>query len=280
MTIKPITNKQIVSGQQNRGKQTSTRNTTNRSGNSRKSITPGLDITKGYSITLKDIDTAILSHVKKVMRPQIKEANEVIKVPVIYGNEERWKSARKNGFLKDKQGAFMLPLIMLKRTDIGKNELSTQAFKHDVKREHIEVVRNSQWSKKNRYDRFSVITGQKPQYENLVTGMPDFADITYEFVLWTNFIEQMNPLIEMFIEQSNKYWGNSEQYKFLSSMDTITDASEINQNGERFIKSTFSLTVSSYLLPEEINSVVTGKISNLQKKLTPSRVVFGTEIDL
>ena len=110
--------------------------------------------------------------------------------------------------------------------------------------------------------------------------MPDFADITYEFVLWTNFIEQMNPLIEMFIEQGNKYWGNSEQYKFLSSIDTITDASEINQNGERFIKSTFSLTVSSYLLPEEINSVVTGKISNLQKKLTPSRVVFGTEIDL
>ena len=247
---------------------------------SRKSITPGLDITKGYSITLKDIDTAILSHVKEVMRPQIKEANEVIKVPVIYGNEERWKSARKNGFLKDKQGAFMLPLIMLKRTDISKNTLSTQGFEHDVKREHIEVVRNSQWSKKNRYDRFSVLTGQKPQYENLVTGMPDFADITYEFVLWTNFIEQMNPLVEMFMEQSNKYWGNSEQYKFLSSMDTITDASEINQNGERFIKSTFSLTVSSYLLPEEINSVVTGKISNLQKKLTPSRVVFGTEIDL
>ncbi len=280
MAIKPITNKQIVSGQQNRGKQTSTRNTTNRSGNSRKSIIPGLDITKGYSITLKDIDTAILSHVKKVMKPQIKEANEVIKVPVIYGNEERWKSARKNGFLKDKQGAFMLPLIMLKRTDIGKNTLSAQGFEHDVKREHVEVVRNSQWSKKNRYDRFSVLTGQKPQYENLVTGMPNFSDINYEFVLWTNFIEQMNPLVEMFIGQSNTYWGNSEQYKFLSSVDSITDASEMAQDGERFIKSTFSLKVGCYLLPEEINSVVTGKVSNLQKKLTPSRVVFGTEIDL
>ena len=119
----------------------------------------------------------------------------------------------------------MLPLIMLKRTDIGKNALSSQGFEHDVKREHIEVVRNSQWSKKNRYDRFSVLTGQKPQYENLVTGMPDFADITYEFVLWTNFIQQMNPFFEMFIVQRNTYWGNSEQYKFLSTIDTITDAS-------------------------------------------------------
>ena len=280
MAIKPITNKQIVSGQQNRGKQTSTRNITNRSGNSRKSIVPGLDITKGYSVTLKDVDTAILSHVKKVMKPKIKEANETINVNVMYGNEERWKAVRKNNVLRDKQGTLILPLIMLKRTDIARNELSGQAFKHDVKREHIEVIRNSQWSKKNRYDRFSVLTGQKPQYENLVTGMPDFADITYEFVLWTNFIEQMNPLIEMFIEQGNKYWGNSEQYKFLSSIESITDASEMNQNGERFIKSTFSLKVGCYLLPEEINSVVTGKISNLQKKLTPSRVVFGTEIDL
>ena len=280
MAIKPITNKQIVSGQQNRGKQTSTRNTTNRSGNSRKSIVPGLDITKGYSITLKDVDTAILSHVKKVMRPKIREANETIDVNVMYGNEERWKAVRKNNVLRDKQGTLILPLIMLKRTDIARNELSGQAFKHDIKREHIEVIRNSQWSKKNRYDRFSVLTGQKPQYETLVTGMPDFADITYEFVLWTNFIEQMNPLIEMFMEQSNQYWGNSEQYKFLSSIDSITDASEMNQDGERFIKSTFSLKVGCYLLPEEINSVVTGKISNLQKKLTPSRVVFGTEIDL
>ena len=280
MAIKPITNKQIVSGQQNRGKQTSTRNTTNRSGNSRKSIVPGLDITKGYSITLKDVDTAILSHVKKVMKPKIREANETIDVNVMYGNEERWKAVRKNNVLRDKQGTLILPLIMLKRTDIARNELSGQAFKHDVKREHIEVIRNSQWSKKNRYDRFSVLTGQKPQYENLVTGMPDFADITYEFVLWTNFIEQMNLLVEMFMEQSNKYWGNSEQYKFLSSIESITDASEMNLNGERFIKSTFSLKVSCYLLSEEINSVVTGKISNLQKKLTPSRVVFGTEIDL
>ena len=279
MAVKPITNKQIVSNP-NRGKQTSTRNTTNRSGNSSRSYVPGLDITKGYSITLKDVDTAILSHVKKVMRRKIREANETIDVNVMYGNEERWKAVRKNNVLRDKQGTLILPLIMLKRTDIARNELSGQAFKHDVKREHIEVIRNSQWSKKNRYDRFSVLTGQKPQYENLVTGMPDFADITYEFVLWTNFIEQMNPLIEMFMEQSNKYWGNSEQYKFLSSIESITDASEMNQNGERFIKSTFSLKVGSYLLPEEINSVVTGKISNLQKKLTPSRVVFGTEIDL
>ena len=119
--------------------------------------------------------------------------------------------------------------------------------------------------------------GDMQVYENLVTSIPNFVNITYEFVLWTNFIEQMNPLVEMFIDQSNTYWGDSERYKFNSVIDSVTDASEINQNGERFIKSTFELKVSSYLLTEDINSVVTNKISNMRKVLTPSRVVFGSE---
>ena len=51
-----------------------------------------------------------------------------------------------------------------------------------------------------------------PVYENIVTGMPDFTDITYEFVLWTNFIEQMNPLVETFADHNNTYWGASEEY--------------------------------------------------------------------
>ena len=45
MAVKPITNKQVVSSPNiNRGKQTSTRNTTNRSGNASRTITPGLNL--------------------------------------------------------------------------------------------------------------------------------------------------------------------------------------------------------------------------------------------
>ena len=45
--------------------------------------------------------------------------------------------------------------------------------------------------------------------------MPNYTDVTYEFVLWTNFIEQMNPIIESFVDQSHTYWGDSEKMKFL-----------------------------------------------------------------
>ena len=278
MAVKPITNKQVVSTANiNRGEQTSTRNITDRSSNSRQSIVPGNNLSENYAITLKDLDTSIISHIKDVMRPSVREANEIIKVPVMYGNEERWKSFRKRGVIRDKNGSYILPLVMLRRTNTERSTEMPMNFEHDVKRENIEVIRNSQWSKKNRYDRFSVLTGQKPQYENLITTMPNFVNITYEFVLWTSFIEQMNILVEDFVEQNNTYWGNTENYKFLCTMDAVSDASEVNQDGERFIKSTFSVITKAYLLPEETNSVITNKISNLKKKLTPSKVTFTEE---
>ena len=279
MAVKPITNKQVVSTANiNRGNQVSTRDKVVR-GNRQTSVTPGRDFTNNYSVTLKDIDTAILGYIKNIIKPKVREANENIDVTVMYGNEERWKSVRKRGVMRDRNGSIILPLIMLRRTNIERNSLSGQGFEHDVKGEQVQVVRNSSWSKTNRYDRFAVQTGMNPVYENIVTGMPDFTDITYEFVLWTNFIEQMNPLVETFIAQSNTYWGDSTDYKFLCSTDTITDASEMTADGERFVKSTFSIIAKAYLLPEYLNSIVTNKTAGLQKIITPSKVVFGYEGD-
>ena len=279
MAVNKITNKQVVSKETiNRANQVSTKNTTIR-GNRETTIVPGNNFSQNYSITLKDIDTSVLNHVKNVMKPIVKEANETFKIPVMYGNEERWKAVRKRGVVRDKNNALILPLIMLRRTEVARNDLSGQSFAHDVKNKHIDVVRNARWSKDNQYDRFSVQTGIKPAYENIVTSMPTYSDITYEFVLWTNFIDQMNPLVELFVDNSHTYWGNSENMKFMCTIDNISDASEMNQDGERFIKSTFSVTTKAYLLPEYLNSIVTNKVSNVRKQLTPSRVVFGFEGD-
>ena len=125
----------------------------------------------------------------------------------------------------------------------------------------------------------AVQTGKKPVIENLLTTMPNFVNVSYDFVLWTNYIEQMNPLVETFADHNNTYWGSSEDYKFLCSLDSISDASEVNAGEERLIKSTFSVNTSAYLLPEYTNSVVTNKISQVQKRLKPTEVVFGFEGD-
>ena len=280
MAVKPITNKQVVVGSNvNRGEQTSTKNLKDNSGNRSRSYIPGSNLSENYAITLKDVDTAVLNHVKNVMRPKIREANETIDVTVMYGNEERWKSVRKRGVMRDKNNSLLLPLIMLKRTTVERNTELLQGMEHDVKRQYAEVLRTSTWSKKNRYDRFAVQTGNQPIKQNILTTMPNFVNITYEFILWTNFIEQMNPLIESFVEQNYTYWGDTVDYKFLSTIDSISDASEMTVDTERIIKSSFSVITKAYLLPENTNSVVTNKISNIRKKLSPSRVVFGFEGD-
>ena len=279
MAINKITNKQVVSKANiNRANQISTKELTAR-GNRETTVIPGNNFSENYAITLKDVDTSILGHVKNVMKPIVKDANETFKIPVFYGNEERWKAVRSRGVLRDKNNALILPLIMLRRTEISRNDLSGQAFSHDVKSKNIQVVRNAKWSKDNQYDRFSVQTGVQPAFENIVTGMPTYSDITYEFVLWTNFIEQMNPLVESFVDQSHTYWGDGTKNKFLCNIDNISDASEMNQDGERFIKSTFSVLTKAYLLPEYLNSVVTNKVSNMKKQLTPSKITFTFEGD-
>ena len=278
MAVNKITNKSVVNKELvNRANEVSTKGTTVR-GNRETTIVPGNNFSENFSITLKDVDTAVLNHVKNVMKPRVKEANEVIKIPVYYGNEERWKSFRQRGVLRDKYNVLLLPLIMLRRTEVARNDLSGQGFPHDVQGNFIDVVRANKWSKDNQYDRFSVQQGVQPVYDVITTGMPNYADITYEFILWTNFIEQMNPLVESFVDQSHTYWGDGTNNKFLCTIDSVSDASEMNQDGERFIKSTFSVSSRASLLPEDYNSVVTNKISNLQKTRSVGKVNFSETI--
>ena len=280
MAVKPITNKNVVSKEKiNRGKQISTRSQTDR-GNSRENIVPGKDFSKGYAITLKDIDVAMVNHIKNVMKPTVKEANETIKVPVLYGNEERWKAVRKRGVLRDKNGSIIFPLIVVRRTDVVFNDAMPLSFDQDVTGEHIKVVRSTNWSKDNRYDRFAVQNGIKPAQETITTGMPDFVNCTYQIVMMTNYIEQMNYLTELFIEHENTYFGDEYSYKFLSVLEGgFSDASEMTVEGERLIRTDFGMVLKGYVIPQFTNTIVTGKTSEIIRNISPTRVVFGFEGD-
>mgnify|MGYP001275251818 CR=1 FL=1 len=284
MAIKPITNKQIVSKESvDRASQISTKDITAkpniaRSENRGVSYSPGTDFTKNYAVTLKDVDTSIMEFIKNIIRPTIKENNEVFKVPVMYANQERWVSARKKGILRDKNGALILPLIMIKRTEVAKSTELPVGMEHDLHRRDNNYVVGSTWSKTNQYDRFAVQQGKMPVANYLVTTVPNYINVTYDVILWTNFIEQMNQLTEAFVEFNNQYWGTGQERKFYSLVESISDASEMEQNGERFIKSNFSVMTKAYLLPEDYNSIVTNKISTLQQRRSPGTISFSEKL--
>ena len=279
MAIKPITNENAPNASSvNRESQTSIRS---EKGNSKVVIKKpgGANAGKGFSIGLKEIDTAVIKHIRNIMKPKVKEQNEIISVPVLYGNEERWKSIKTRGALRDKNGSILLPIMVIKRTSVGFDDSMPMSFDNDVQGKFISVVRSSSgWSKNNRYDRFAALTGQKPVQEFVKTGMPDFVTCSYSIVMMTSYIEQMNDLNSLWIEHLETYFGVPTSYRFLSSLDgDISNEIEMESQGERMIKNEFTMTIKGYMIPEFTDNVL-GKTAELGRAYTPKKVSFSEKI--
>ena len=279
MAIKQITNTNAeYESQINRAEQVSYRS---EKGNDRVVIKKpgGQNAGKGFQIGLKEIDTAIMSHMNNIMRPNVIEANERVSVPVVYGNEERWNSIRNFQTLRDRNGAIVLPVIVIKRTSLGFDENMPLSFDMDVRGKFISVIRsNTGWSKNNRYDRFSVLTGQKPVEEFITTGMPDFVTCEYTIVMMTAYMEQMNDLNTIMIEHLETYWGDQTSYRFLTSLGGgISNEVEMEAQGERLIRNEFTMTVKGYMIPEFTDNVF-GKGSETKRRYKPKKVSFSEKI--
>ena len=279
MAIKPINNTNAPNESTiNRAEQTSIRS---EKGNSKVVIKKGTgrNVGKGMSIGLTDIDTTVIRHMQNVMKPVVRESNEIIKVPVMYGNEERWKSIRNRGVLRDKNNTIILPVIVIKRTGVAMNDQMPLSFDNDVKGKFISVVRSSNgWSKNNRYDRFSVLTGQKPVEEFIKTGMPDFVVCTYNIVMMTAFMEQMNDLNTIMVEHLETYWGDSTSYRFLTALEgDISNEVQMESQGERLIKNELTITIKGYMIPEFTDNVF-GKTAEMSRAYQSKKVSFSEKL--
>ena len=278
MAIKPVTNENALNKSEvNRAEQTSFRS---EKGNPRVVIrkSGGRGSGTNIKIGLKDIDVAIIGHMNNIMKPTVKESNEIIKVPVLYGNEERWKSVRGRGTLRDRNGSIILPVIVIKRTDLTFDENLPQSFKHDVKGEFVNVIKSSSgWSQNNRYSRFNVLTGKKPIQEFVKTGMPDFVNCTYTVVMMTSYMEQMNDLNSLMIEHLKTYWGDQTSYRFRTELEGgISNEEQMESQGERLIRNEFSMSVKGYIMSEFTENVF-GKKSQAKRDYSKN-VVFSEKI--
>jgi len=234
----------------------------------------GDDQVKNISVGLMDIDAAIMFYFNNVIKPTVLENDETIKVPIMYSNPERWSSIQKNGYLIDNKKQLVIPLIVFKRNSISKDE-SIAVDKIDPLNPKLFKTFQSKYSQKNRYDNFSVQQGLNKTKELYTVGVPDYVNLEYEFIVWTSYTEQMNRIIEKIIWSEGSYWGEDGKFKFRTSIDNYTDASEFTVNSERLIRTNFSVTLKGYLIPEEFNNVVT-----TQKSLTPKRILIGDDVSV
>jgi len=230
------------------------------------------DKIKDISIGLLDIDEAIQYYFDNTIQPSVIQNGVRIKVPVIYGDAEKWKLIQNDGFYRDHNGKIMAPIIMYKRTSVEKNR--TLGNKLDGNEAHLFNVFETRYNKKNFYNKFDILTNTIPAKQYYVSVVPDYVTVTYECVLFTNFVEQNNKLIEAIEFASDAYWGNFKKFHFRTKIDTFTVANLIEQDGDRVAKTNFTISLNGYLIADSINA----KAAATNMFYSPSQVVFGVEV--
>lgn len=230
------------------------------------------DIAHDTSIGLVTIDTAILSYLQKKIKPVVSQDGKQIQVPVIYGNPERWKSAQQDGSLRDKNGKILLPIMMVRRTIMKKNNINSPVNKYQ------NYVFKTKWNSRNIYDRFTALNGITPSEIYHTTMIPDYYDITYEAMIWTEYMEQMNKLVENISFESDEYWGNDNSYKFITHIKEFQQMTELPVGNDRMVRSKFNLDVKAYILPQYALDKNGNKVTTTKLQYSPKKVVFDTEV--
>jgi len=228
---------------------------------------------KNTEITLMDMDSAIQFYFDQVIKPSVEDNGENIKVPIMYASPERWKSIQRDGFMRDKKRQTITPVIVYRRTSIEKDE-TLPIDKLDANDPKHFYTFEKKFSTVNKYDNFSTQIGTIPQREYYNVMMPDYVTLTYDFIIWTSYIQQMNKIVERVVYSDGAYWGDPKKLRFRSAVETFTDATEIG-DAERLVRTNFTVTLKGYLLPK-------GNFdhrSTTQKFITPKKLIFGMESD-
>jgi hypothetical protein len=206
---------------------------------------------KKFSIGLQDNDETIQYYFDNVIKPSVYNNGSQLKVPVIYGSPENWKSVQADGFYRDKTGKLMVPLIMYKRSTIEKNR--DLGNKLDGNLVHNVQLFEKRYTKRNIYDNFSVLRGQLPEKEFVVGVIPDYVTITYNCIVFTDFVEQMNKIVEAIEFASDSYWGDPNKFNFRARINSFSTVTEVANDTDRAVKTNFDIILSGYLVPDTIN---------------------------
>jgi hypothetical protein len=208
------------------------------------------DTVKPFSIGLEDLDWAIMYYFQNVIKPTVKQNGELIPVPIIYGSPEKWKSFQIDGYYRDLNGRIMAPLLMFKRNNIDKNR--SVANKLDANQPNNIAVTGKKYSQQNAYSKFNILNGIKPEQTLYATVVPDYLTVTYECAVFTYYMDQLNKIIEAVEYASDAYWGDPERFKFKTNVDSFPTTVELSDNAERMVKSTFTLKMYGYIIPDTI----------------------------
>lgn len=228
------------------------------------------DTTKPINIGLQTIDEAIIYYIKNEIKPYVIQNGTRIEVPVEYAGPEKWKTYQKDGYLRDKKGKLMAPMILIKRDTVDKNYSVTNKLDANLVRNYY--VYEQKYSSRNAYDNFNIINNRIPEKEYYVVVVPDYVTVSYSVLIFTYYVEHLNKIVEAFNYASDSYWGDPERYKFKSRIDNYSITTELQSGDERLVRATFDIKSFGYVVPDNIQ-----KDLNALKKVTSKCSIIVSE---
>jgi hypothetical protein len=85
----------------------------------------------------------------------------------------------------------------------------------------------------------------------------------------------MNTVVEAFKWAGDEYWGDKNKFKFKVIIDSFEPTQELTDTNERLIRTTFTMLVKAYLLPERFDNE-----STIKKSISTRAVITTLETDV
>jgi glutaredoxin len=232
------------------------------------------DVIRSPKRTAYDIDYAIKWYVEHEIQPQITANEEVINVPVIFANGEKWDNVRRLGYIRDEKGMLQSPLIMLKRNSITERDTNRTL---DVNRPQSanQIVYKQRYNERNRYEDelFPIPTNQpNPSEKIYIVDIPKYVTMEYDMMIWCDFTTQLNDLIDQILPYGRFAWGNDAN-KFATTIGSVTFETVNTVGEDRLVRASIPLTVLGTLL-----SAQEARIETIRKMYSIKKVKFDTTV--
>lgn len=192
-------------------------------------------------ISLIDVDYAIHEYISEKIAFSFEDSkNNKVSVNVDFKNQERYRNTFRSRDKKDQtEDLYKLPAILINRNNIRiiKNERPHWA-PQEVLLHYL--TKNAEPT-----------INKNGEFEYTFGRMPVKIESTYSVDIISSYKQHNDHLIEQYVLHENKYW-TSEWYAFRVSYEDFSNGSTPPQNNqERIIRDTTTMTVEGYILPEK-----------------------------
>lgn len=234
------------------------------------------DVVRSQQRTLYDIDYAIKWYIDNEIHPQVTADEQLLNVDVIFASGEKWDNVRRLGYLRDEKGMLQSPIIMLKRTSVAEKD-SQRSLDVNRTASGNQLISKNRYNERNRYEDelFPIPVNQTQSSEKIyVVDIPKYVTVEYELLVWCDFIEQLNEVIDQILPYGRFAWGNGGN-KFPTAIGSISFETVNTVSEDRLVRATIPLTVQGTLLSAHEN-----QMSTIQKMFSVKKLSFETVIDV